>query len=146
MDLETLAGGGAQGLVAVLFREAIEGEIEFRGNEAARATGAEHHLIVLFLALNTVIAVILLVGTMEFEDLDRVLAEVGGVLAEFGGEGFPEVVTGGFETFDFGEFGGDRGLNHRIYHRDRDDGRRSLIFSPLPIVPERSPWGDNPQC
>ena len=83
MQLEPLARRGPDCVVAVLVRESIEGQIQLRWNETAWATGSQHHSIVFLLPLDPIVAVVLLVGAVELEDLDRVLGEVCGVEQQF---------------------------------------------------------------
>jgi hypothetical protein len=56
-------------------------------------------LVVLLLALDPVVAVVLLIGAVEFEDLNGIFCEVGGIFKQFAGEGFPQEITLLFNAF-----------------------------------------------
>lgn len=113
--MQGLSGGGAQGAVAVLIGQPIQGQIELWRHMPPRNAGAQHHLVgplqSLLLSLLPQIPVVLLVDTVELEHLHRRFAEVGGVLVQLLLQGIPQKVAFSLDVLYFGAlgFGGGRG-------------------------------------
>ena len=80
MKLNALPGREAQGAVAVLVRDGIDGEILSRGHASAGNLAADHEHEVLadalLLAVLAGVAVFLLIAAVELEELLVVLTEM----------------------------------------------------------------------
>jgi hypothetical protein len=63
-------------------------------------------LPVFVLAFLAIVAVVLLVAAVEFQQLDGAIAEVVGVVGQFRGQGFLEIAAVGLELLKFGAIAG----------------------------------------
>ena len=75
VQLEGLAGGEAHGAVAVLVGQLVHGQVQSIGDSAARLPSAHHELIELPLAESTLLAMVLLVASMELHQLHARLTD-----------------------------------------------------------------------
>ena len=99
MDLKGLAGGGAHGAIAQPVRELINRQIQGRWDAATGAAQPQHHLPILFRTLAAVIAVVLLVAAVEFENLNGPFREIGVAVCQLTQQWFLEMATTCFELF-----------------------------------------------
>jgi hypothetical protein len=72
VELEALAIGDPQGVIAIPIGEGIEGKVKLRQNHPRWGTGAEHHGKG---RVGLLVPVPLLVGAMEFQNLHRITAK-----------------------------------------------------------------------
>ena len=85
VKLDALTRGDAQGVVAVLGGEVVEGDPLGRGHDAARDAAADHHDV--FLACLAEVAVVLLVNAVKLHELLVIGREmIGGLVGDGGRE------------------------------------------------------------
>ena len=98
VELDALARGDAQSVIAVIRRELIKDAVLLGRHDAAGNPAADHHDV--FLAGLAQVAVVLLVGTVKFQELVIVLGEmVVRRIVERGGNGAGQGRDGGLDFF-----------------------------------------------
>ena len=109
MNLKTLAGSRPQITLTVLTAQIVQQPVEIGGQFPRGLFEAQHELVVFGAAL---LSVILLVGSVIFEDLVGVFRDADFFCGQLLVEGVAEVLAGYFELFNFGQgFGGAFELN-----------------------------------
>ena len=104
VELKGLAGGELEIVVAVFFAKSIGGEPLSRGGNTTRHADADHEGISFFqavlAAIGTEIAIVLHIGTVEFDELLAVFRDrTGGDIRELLGERAAEVIRADFDVF-----------------------------------------------
>ena len=115
MDLEGLARGGPHGAIAQPVGEVINRQVEGPRDAATGAAQPQHHLPILLLTLAAVVAVVLLVAAVEFENLNGPFREIGVAIRQLTQQWFLEMATACLELFKL-----------------RRSTRRSLVSLELP--------------
>ena len=114
VELEALPRGDAQGAVGMLVGEPLEREILLAGHGTGRDRHPDHEGVRLLQPRRFQrppgVAVVLLVGAVELEQRDVVVAEVGALGAERLGDGAAQVPPAALGDLDLGfRFSGHRG-------------------------------------
>ncbi len=104
MQLETLTCGDTQRAIGITPSQFILGKVLIGGHYAARDTRTYHKLVCFLRAsgftLLTSVAILLLVHTMELDELYLVFREARGVLFQFLSYVTTQVVALNFDTLD----------------------------------------------
>ena len=106
MELETLPGGDPERAVAEPVGQVVEREILLRGHRAGRNGDAHHELPGLLPAFGLApparVAVVLLVGAVELEQLEVVVPEVGRLPGQRIADRAPQVTAVALGQLDLG--------------------------------------------
>ena len=121
MDLEGLARGGPHRAIAQPVREVINRQVQGRWDAATGAAQPQHHLPILLLTLAAVVAVVLLVAAVEFENLNGPFREIGGTVRQLAQQGFLEMATACLELFKL-----RRSTRHSLISLELPNGCRGM--------------------
>ena len=103
VKLDALTAGEAQRPLSILAGQVVHGEVLIRRNPAAGNFAADHEHIVFAEAFGAAalagVAVFLLIGAVELEQLFILLAEAVGVLPQLVGDGAAQRLTGFLDAF-----------------------------------------------
>ena len=94
MHLEGLAGCGPKSAIPKAVSQLIDGQKKAGRYASAWIAETQHHLPVLFLALSSILTVVLLIGTVKLENLNGPFSEMGVIILQLRGQGLPQVVAG----------------------------------------------------
>ena len=106
MELKGLTGGGPHRAVAIGVRQAVERQIQLGRNTSAGAAQTQHHSPVLLLAFLSMVAVVLLVAAVKFEDLHGLVGEERQLVLQFRCQWFAQVLAARLQQLEFALLGG----------------------------------------
>ena len=118
MELDALPAGEAQGAVGVGVGQLVQGQVLLRRHAAAGDLAADHEHVMLAQSLSAAglagVAVLLLIGAVELQQLLVLLAEMIAVLVQFLG---------------------DRAAQPRLFSLMPSTAERPGFFAPLSLAP-----------